>query len=224
MRRLIAVIGLIYVAVLLLVLVGYDTRSEAAACGAPTPTATHGPSTATPIPPTASPEVHPTIALDFLPSAKAPAGLRAIAACETRDQVRATLGLLVDLLEGWDLVPIGKGPPPGMILVVFEDPEDNQRTIALTVLGDDSPRIIDGGAAESIAREFKDQSVSGTSIATDGRLVWVTYERDNRSHLTWGAFGGARRFNVIADYPADINLIVTAWARAAEHACYPECD
>lgn len=223
MRRLVFVIVLVYLAFALLLFLDDGGRSDAAACGAPPPTATPGPPTATPIPPTASPAVYPTVDPDSLPNGKAPAGLHAIAACNTSDQVVSALRLLVDLLDGWELVPIGKGPPPGMILVVFEDPSDSERTIALSILGDDSPTNLDGGAAQNIAREHHDELTNDVSIATDGELVWMRYERDGRSHLTWGAFGGARRFSIVAEYRADINMIVDAWARATEHACYPDC-
>jgi len=27
----------------------------------------------------------------------------------------------------------------------------------------------------------------------------------------------------VAEYRADINMIADAWARATEHACYPDC-
>jgi hypothetical protein len=110
MRRVIFVTGLICLSFALLLIIDDGARSGAAACGDPPPTATPGPPTLSPVPPTASPTIYPTVDLDSLPFAEAPAGLHAIAACESRDQLRAALDLLRDLLEDWELVPIGKGP------------------------------------------------------------------------------------------------------------------
>jgi hypothetical protein len=224
MRRVIFVFSLIYLSIAMLLFLDDDARSTAAACGVPPPTATHGPPTATPVAPTASPYVHPTADLASFPFAKAPAGLHAIAACETRDQVRAMLDLLLNLLEGWELVPIGPGLPPVVILVSFEDPADQQRTIGLGILGDDPMPDHDGSAAQRIAWEYEERSASGASIATDSELVWMHYEQDGRPNLTWGAIGGARTYTANASYPADLAMLVDALARAAEHACYPDCQ
>lgn len=44
-----------------------------------------------------------------------------------------------------------------------------------------------------------------------------------RSYLTWGVMGGSRVYAVVADDPAGINESVEEFARAAAHACYPDC-
>lgn len=222
MRRLIFVTGVICLSFALLLFLDDDARSEAAACGDPLPTATPGPPTVAPVTPMASPSVYSTVDLNSLPVADAPAGLHTIAACESRDQVRAMLDPLMGLLDDWELVPIGKGPPPEVILVVFEDPADSQRTIALVTSGD-GPTKNDGGMAQSIACGHQESPEPGASIATDGRLVWMRHERDGLSHLTWGATDGARRYSISASNPADLKTMLDALARAAERACGANC-
>jgi hypothetical protein len=105
-----------------------------------------------------------------------------------------------------------------MMLAIFVDPADSQRTIAVSILGDDSPSPF-GGAVHSIARGHQEGSDAGANIATDGKLVWMRYERDSRSHLTWRGIDGARRYTVSASRPADLETMLDALARAAGCTC-----
>jgi hypothetical protein len=79
------------------------------------------------------------------------------------------------------------------------------------------------GVAHGIARGYLEGSELGASIATDGVLVWTRYERDGHSYLDWGAVDGTYRYTIWASDPADLGPLLDTYARAAEHACYPDC-
>lgn len=105
-----------------------------------------------------------------------------------------------------------------MILVIFEYPMDNQRTIGLAIYESE------GRAGREVAGAFQGSPEFGASIATDGKLVWMSYKRDGRNFLSWGAIGGNRQYTAGADNPLDLDTMIEALARAAEHACYPDCQ
>ncbi len=217
MRRVITVLALIYLVALLLVFIDDDARSSVLACGAPTPTPTSGPPTPTMIPPTASPEVQPTIDLSAINRGNAPANLHVIAACGQDGQVRALLALFLELFEGWKLAPFDVGLPPHVTILLFEHETSAERRTGLAIYD------AEGHAGRSVARAYPGQANPGANIQRDGDLVWMEYERDGHYFVEWGAVGGERRFTASATDQNDVWLLIDTLARAAEHACYPGC-